>query len=169
MVNKVLNIITLGKLDKVTRDMHFDKLYHLFLVFRTSSGSYITEKNEIVRVYSGSASGQTVGISVPKGLSVGDFFTKAIKRIGEQKFFTYDPVRNNCQDFLITLLGSNGLNDAKLSGFIKQDIPSLFKQLPNWTSKLAKGLTDFASRLRILNGQGRQQSDKPIKFVLQKK
>ena len=144
------------------------KLFHLFLVFRTNSGSYITERNEIVRVYSGQPSGQTVGISVPKGLKVGDFFTKAIKRVGENKFFTYDAVRNNCQDYLLNLLSSNGLNDSKLVGFIKQDIPELFKQLPNWTEKLAKGLTDFYARLRVLQGKGREPwLAVPSKFVLQ--
>ena len=169
MINKVLNIITLGKFDKVTKDMHYDKLFHLFLVFKTDSGSYITERNEIVRVYSGQPSGQTVGINVPKNLNVADFFTNGIKKVGEQKFFTYHPVNNNCQDYLLTLLSANGLSDSKLTGFIKQDIPAVFKQLPNWTSKLAKGITDFAGRLRALIGQGREPPKNSSKFVLQKK
>ncbi len=168
MINKVLNIITLGKFSQVTRDMHYDKLYHLFLVFRTDSGSYITERNEIVRVYGGQPSGQTVGVSVSKNLNVADFFTNGIKRVGEQKFFTYHPVHNNCQDYLLTLLSANGLNDSKLTSFIKQDIPALFSKLPNWTSKLAKGITDFASRLRVLIGQGREpRIGVPARMVLQ--
>lgn len=153
MIRLALNIITLGLFDKVTSQMHYDNMFHLFLHFTTKSGSYITERNEVVRVYSGQKDGEQVPVPLNKQITVAEFFGRALQKEGE-KLFQYHPVSNNCQDYVMTLLNVNGLNNATLSNFIKQDTVTLFKQLPGYSEDIANGLTQFAARLRILTGQG---------------
>jgi hypothetical protein len=155
MLKKVLNLITLGKLDQVTKDMNYDKLFHLFIVFQTNTGSYRTERNEIVRVYSGNVSGESMSIPVNKQITVGEFFERAIKKEGD-RIFEYSPRDNNCQDYIISLLSASGLNNQSISSFVKQDLQTIFKRLPSYTSTIAKGVTDFAARVRVLLGQGRK-------------
>lgn len=153
LIRNALNIITLGKFEQVTKKMSYDNLFHLFLNFTTAKGSYITERNEVVRVYNGKAEGDTISVPLNKSITVKDFFGKALQKEGT-KIFQYDAVKNNCQDYIMTLLSANGLNNGQLTAFIKQDIVTLFKQLPDYTEKIAKALTEFAARLKILWGQG---------------
>jgi hypothetical protein len=153
----VLNIITLGQLNKVTKDMNYDKLFHLFVVFDTSSGSYRTERNEIVRVYKGGVAGETMSVPVNKQITVAELFGNAIKKEGDA-LWSYNAVKNNCQDYVLSILGASGLLPANARSFVKQDIPTLFKKLPGYTESIAKNITDFAARLmRVLLGQGRKE------------
>jgi hypothetical protein len=154
-VKTVLNIITLGQFNKVTKDMNYDNLFHLFVVFDTNSGSYRTERNEIVRVYKGGVGGETMGVPVNKQITVAELFGNVIKKEGES-LWTYHPVKNNCQDYVISLLGASGLLSSNARSFVKQDMGTLFKKLPGYTESIAKGVTDFVARLRTLLGQGRK-------------
>ena len=155
MVKKVINIITLRRFDKVTKDMNYDRLFHLYLVFETDKGSYVTERNEIVRVYPGRVGGETMNVPVNKPLTIAEFFGNVIKKEGPS-LWTYSAVHNNCQDYVLSLLSASGLLTQEARTFIKQDIPALFKKLPGYTEAIAKGVTDFAARLRILLGQGKK-------------
>ena len=42
--------------------------------------------------------------SVPTNLTLNSLLENTRKRMGDEKFFTYDPVSNNCQDFLLAFL-----------------------------------------------------------------
>ena len=43
------------------------------------------------------------------------------------KFFPYHPNTNNCQDFILQMLKSNGINDVNAFNFVKQDTSMIFK------------------------------------------
>ncbi len=149
------NIISVGRFEKITNDLGYDSMFHLFLFFETESGGYITERNEIVRVYKGSPSGEQMQVNMRgRELLVGDFFKNAIEREGDN-IFVYDAFRNNCQDYIDGLLLYNGLMTHAYRAFIKQDISHLAQGMPGYTTSLARRLTDFAARLRILQGKGK--------------
>jgi hypothetical protein len=141
------------QLNKVTKDMNYDKLFHLFITFETNSGSYRTERNEIVRVYKGGVGGETMNVPMNKQVTVAEFFGNVIKKEGDA-LWSYNAVKNNCQDYVLSILGASGLLPSNARSFVKQDIPALFKKLPGYTEAIAKGVTDFAARLRVLAGMG---------------
>jgi len=66
--------------------------------------------------------------------------------------FVYSASNNNCQSYIMQLLGSNGLLNEELKKFIKQDTNNLL-------SPFLKRATDFvtdtaASVDRVVNGAG---------------
>jgi len=65
------------------------------------------------------------------------------------QFFQYDAVKNNCQDFLLNVLKSNGIGDEQDYQFIKQDTEQLFKGLPA-LKKVAHLATELGERGNIL-------------------
>jgi hypothetical protein len=157
MINKLLNFITLGKFNEAKRLTGYDKLYHLLLVFKTASGSYITERNEVIRVYKGGVSGESMPVLLNgKKITVAEFFEKPIKREGSS-IFVYDAVNNNCQKYVASVLSANGLLTPALRTFINQNIKELFKKLPGYTGALAKAITDFWARVKTLVGQGSEE------------
>ena len=82
--------------------------------------------------------------NVPSGLTLNMLLEKTKAKMGDKKFFTYNAVSNNCQDFLLAFLQSNNLGTETNYTFIKQDTKSLFDRLPV-LKKLAKGTTDLGA------------------------
>ena len=81
--------------------------------------------------------------------------------MGDETFFTYNAVSNNCQDFLLAFLQSNNLGNNENYTFVKQDTESLFKRLPV-LQKIAKSTTDLGATIgdqtdelqRFFSGRG---------------
>jgi hypothetical protein len=105
------------------------------------------EKNEIMRV-------STNPRPCPEGLDLGapqtpmtvnQMMERTRQRIGDRDFFTYDPLANNCQNFVNQLLRTLGLWNQTASTFVFQDIKGLREELPSYTRAIAKGLTDTAA------------------------
>ena len=82
--------------------------------------------------------------NIPSGLTLNNLLENTKQKMGKKKFFTYNAVSNNCQDFLLAFLQSNNLGNEPNYTFIKQDTKSLFDGLPV-LKKLAKGTTDFGA------------------------
>lgn len=66
------------------------------------------------------------------------------KYMGDQMYFDYDGKDNNCQIFIMKFLQANNVSDDQLEKFIYQDTEYIFQQLPDYVSKMAKGVTDVA-------------------------
>jgi hypothetical protein len=64
--------------------------------------------------------------------------------MGDEKFFTYDPLSNNCQNFIMGILRANGLLTSAIESFVFQNIKQIVDELPDYMKPLAKGLTDVA-------------------------
>jgi hypothetical protein len=77
--------------------------------------------------------------------TVNEMMDKTRQRIGDRDFFTYDPLANNCQNFINQLLRTIGLWNQTSSSFVFQDIKGLREELPSYTKYLAKGLTDVGA------------------------
>jgi hypothetical protein len=58
----------------------------------------------------------------------------------KDKFIPYHPSSNNCQDFILSVLKSNGINDGH--DFVKQNTEMIFKN-KGWLSSTAKSVTDL--------------------------
>jgi hypothetical protein len=71
--------------------------------------------------------------------------------MGVDKFFTYQSTSNNCQDFAISLLIANGINDDSLNTFIKQDVRSIFANNA-YLRRFVNNITDTDGRLKYTLG-----------------
>jgi hypothetical protein len=107
---------------------------------------YVVEKNEVIKIYkSSSIPKNTESLFVPSddGLTLNTMLEKT-KNLMREKFFTYQPTNNNCQEFIIQLLISNGLNNDALEKFVLQDVGALFENNPQFR-KIVTSVTDVGS------------------------
>lgn len=151
-VNAFANALTLGKFGQVAQQQGEAGFFHLYSVLILDDGTrLIYEKNERPRLeaYSDNPGPKAEVVSASgRGIILNNFIQQAMKAMGDQRYITYDPIRNNCQDFLMGSLQANGLLTPELTTFIKQDVKQLIEETPSFSQSIAKGLTDFAGKGR---------------------
>ena len=170
-VQTILNAVSIGELEKTKARLGYDKMFHLALIGTISppiglSGvpiTFLTERNETVRLrlfQSSDVGRDTEKMIIPLtnvvNLTLNSMFDVAKREIGD-KLWEYDPFKNNCQDFVIQLLGSNGLLNPQITEFVRQNIDTIAETLNQrnpYTTDIAKGVIGIASRLRALTGLG---------------
>ena len=158
LLTNALNILSFGEFQKRFGSTPYDKLYHLFMVIRTTKGERVVfEKNEVInsalrfKIPPNTELKKMDGI--PQNLSINDFLLKGLQRQGKEKFFTYSASHNNCQDFIVNLLQANNIGGNVIS-FIKQNTKELFEGLPR-LRKIANTVTDVAAVAdRVIQGTG---------------
>lgn len=154
-INKALQLISGGTWEDAVRKAGYDKLFHLGLLI---NGKYMLHKIEtttLERAPPMKAGSETMPVAVPRQLSIGTLIENTLRQIGPQRFTEYNPVSQNCQDFLLDVLRSNGLLTPAASQFIKQDAVAIFKQTPQLTARIANFVTDLGARWnRFVQGEG---------------
>ena len=127
----------------------YDKLYHLFLILKTDRGNILLEKNEVINmdINKFPRNAQTMPIiNVPAGLTINQLLQNTERRMGKSKFLSYSAYDNNCQNFILSVLQANGINEG--ADFVKQNTESIFKN--DDVRKFANTVTDVAGRANVL-------------------
>jgi hypothetical protein len=127
---------------KTLSTVPFDELFHLFMVFKTTKGEILFEKNARINASTTIPKSEDwFDISSVPNKTLNDYIQTTKKAMGS-KFFPYHPNTNNCQDFIKGVLLANGINDQKAIDFVKQDTSVIFKN-KGWLSGMAKQVTDL--------------------------
>lgn len=141
-----LNLTSLGEFKKRLDETPYDKVYHLFMIIRTDSGTYILEKNEVIILKKfGKITKQTeiLQSNIKEGLTINNMLEKT-RVLMRDKFFSYKGLDNNCQFFINSILKSNGLNNDELEAFVIQDTRHLFDNNPKFR-KIINSITDVGA------------------------
>lgn len=156
-ITDVLNLISLGKFDAVRHTIGLDTLFHLYIYVLLDNGQAIVlTKNEIVKLIDHSAAVnkltkhkqlQCIPINIDRTITVGDLLDHAMQT--NPNFWLYDVRNNNCQDFVLNILQGNRLLTHGVFVFVKQDSATLFRQLPNYVSKLSNNVLHELAKLDI--------------------
>lgn len=156
-VGKLMHIVSLGKYRDVISESYYDKMFHLSLLI---NGRYVLQKNEVISLTDRGGPSKSVGkgsevmrVKIPPPREEDDAtpltFTLLLDRtkqyMGPHAFSDYCAKTNNCQDFILAVLQSNGLAYPHLISFIKQDSEIIFNQLPIHTTPVARALTNMAA------------------------
>ena len=145
------DILTAGKFEEAHKKLGVDNFFHLYLII---NDKYVIEKNETVneRAWSPGTKGEEIEtVSGPINKTIDELIQTASK--GDEKSFwlDYNPLTNNCQQFVTRVLRTNGILTTSVSKWVNQDMEKLLEELPHDTSEKAKELTDVASYInRIL-------------------
>jgi hypothetical protein len=134
-IERVLNMFSFGKFNELKNKLPFDELFHLSLILTLQNGKEITlEKNSIVNMDVNKSFIDTEINTLNKRIKYDliQFICIPLKKMGREKFFIYDPFKNNCQMFIRNVLISLNLYDNKTDGFLFQDISSLIDGLPQF-------------------------------------
>jgi len=147
-INSIIkNILELTSLQSIP----YDNLFHLGLIF---NNQVLLEKNSIINMEINPRlpkDTEFVNMSFNQSISINQFIMNTLNYIGSDKFFTYQSTSNNCQDFAMSLLIANGINDDSLNTFIKQDVSSIFANNP-YLRRFVNNITDVDGRLKYTLG-----------------
>jgi hypothetical protein len=134
---------------KTLSTVPYDNLFHLFMIFKTTKGDILFEKNARINASTTIPKSEDwYDLNSVPNKTLNDYIQTAKKAMGN-RFFPYHPSTNNCQDFILNVLKSNGINDENAFNFVKQDTTMIFKNKP-YLSSLAKGVTDLGGYADVL-------------------
>ena len=154
----VLNWMSLGKFEKMKKQLKYQDVYHNFLVVRLEDGAqWIIERKHVVlaRPYKQSMNDPNmVWIPIPCNLTLSELIEKASK--DDSNFWKYDPEKCNCQTFVRDIVCKNVSVSKDVEEEIRpQDSRQLLGTLPKGINKIPKLVTDVASvGDRIIFGDG---------------
>ena len=148
-----MDAITFGKFTKNLKGAPYDTLFHLQIVFTLDSGEKIMlEKNEVINMVVNAPLKPKMEVlevtAMPSTLKLNDILEKTKASMGSN-YFDYNGEMNNCQDFILTLLKSNGIGSEPDFKFVKQETHQLFKGLSG-LARLNKTLTDLGGRFNVI-------------------
>ena len=127
---------------KTLSTVPYDNLFHLFMIFKTTKGDILFEKNARINASTTMPKSEDwYDLNDVPHLTLNDYIQNTKKFMGS-KFFPYHPNTNNCQDFISGVLQANGIRDQNVYNFVKQDTSMIFKN-KGWLSGLAKQVTDL--------------------------
>ena len=138
---KVLNVLSLGKLNREMAKQSYDDLFHLYAIIHLANGKiYSIEKNERIAIYNKrKTSKEAECVSTPVSGKTLEQFVLA-PEVDMEGLYQYDAFRYNCQDWVSRLFNANGI--TKFDGFILQNTKDL---VPGILKKISKGITNVAA------------------------
>jgi len=169
LLTGALNAVSLGDFKKKFKKLPYDKLYHLYMWLKVGDQNITLEKNEVITmdidasIRNGS---DTMKVPIPAGLTLNVMLANTEKEMGG-KFLKYSAYNNNCQDFIMAVLKSNGLGDDAIYSFVKQDTKSLFSD-NSFLRKVSNTITDIGARVNTAIFGAGSKEEKPIKKDLAK-
>ena len=172
-VNILTNIITLGEIDKYKNTYNINELFHLYMIVALNDGSLIrVEKNEEIDIEKVNSIPQldpkfVYVCKLPSNnLTLNILLNKTLNTIGQARYFKYDALNNNCQNYLYNILSTNGFNSINpdMKQFIIQDLTQLANKLGDTTKDIMNGLKNIKKRINIITG-GSLQVHAPARRV----
>lgn len=141
----LLNIVSLGSLEKNIKKLGYDELFHLSLNIELENGqTFNIEKHE------------TVIVGPPKSVSDADAMTATVREPVElhtvitnmeniygANMYRYDALNANCQMFVEGFLGASNAYSTKLEAFVKQNAEAILK---NQSTTFYRFITDIARK-----------------------
>ena len=147
-LNTMLNLITLGKVNREKVKQNIDHLYHLKIEMILDNGVKLTnEKDGLAKLFVGGIRNdkqESREVLICHPIKLIDFISNAINLMTEYNYTHYDSVTNNCQKFVYESLRANHLLSPYLYNFIDQE------QLVN--NLFNKSQRDMMKKTTDLNG-----------------
>lgn len=180
-----LNVISMGKLKELQNKYGFDKLFHLSLIVEVQDEhglfhNIIIEKNEVVHIAPFDKQRYTdekteyLNVPINKNITLNELINNTKKSMGDKLFYDYDAFgtngkpANNCQNFLLHIINSNGLGTNETTKFIYQDISKITKHLNNsefnYVPQAVYNITRLGSHVSRLLGKGKDKIENNIKI-----
>lgn len=139
----LINFISNGKWNEAKAKYGFDTFFHLYMLFECAGRTFMLEKNEIINLtHSVRACDEGMPVN-GSPTTLRDMLKRTRAYMGDERFFTYDPFRNNCQNFILSVLKANEWNNPELEKFIYQNISQIVDEIPGYVRPVAKALTDI--------------------------
>ncbi len=143
------------------KKLPYTDLYHLSLIFSTTIGRVSLEKNERLNMSERPVETEVLNVAYPQGLTIKQIYSNGLKLAGPDKFYKYNAMNNNCQNFILYLLQGSKLATPENVAFTKQDTLTLFQKDPR-LRKISNTMTTIGQKVNILQQGGGITSSAPI-------
>lgn len=115
VINGAINAISFGEFDNLKKKYGYDHFYHLSLVLNLESGEKIMmQKNEVIQIvhlkHSNTLNNKTEYYDLnihQKNWRLDEVINNTKKFMGDAKFYDYDGLLNNCQNFIVSIIKAN--------------------------------------------------------------
>jgi hypothetical protein len=143
----LLSIISGGKWEAAKKKYGYDNFFHLFMLVSLEDGKVIhIEKNEVIRMsYYARPCNDGMDVPLRNTFTLDEMMERTKRRMGDDKFFGYSALENNCQNFILNILKASGLDNPAIERFTHQNLDDLVKELPAHVKPTAKVATDIAA------------------------
>ena len=161
-INTALNAISFGKWEEAKKKYGYDKLFHTSLEFTVQKGNstelWLIEKNAVVELHRAKPRTKDTELMDvgPMGISIASIMNTARAKMGDN-FYLYDAFNNNCQDFVAGLLRASGLATKERLDWIKQPIDKVLAEMPSYTQRLARAVTDTGAMVDVVRQGGKKK------------
>ena len=162
VIDKAINIISLGKWDTLKNKYGFDDMFHLALIANVGNKNIVIEKNEVINIntsYKTSDKTETLPINLTGPMTINEMLNAGRASVGDNMWFSYDAFKNNCQYFIKYCLEASGLYDTKAKDFLFQDITELTKEMPEYVKRFANVATTTGAIINKITGQGQDKCE----------
>jgi hypothetical protein len=154
----LLNIASLGQVERKLKETNIDQLFHLSLLI---NGKYELDKQDVIKLIRNpnavKSDSETLIVPVSSNITINELLQNTQNQMGD-RYAPYDAVNNNCSIFISNVLSSNGLSTDNSDIFLNQKTIELFSKFPSITEKLVKLSTDLGAVVdKAIYGEG----DKP--------
>jgi len=155
-IQGLMNIVSLGDLNKKMKAANIDKLRHLYVILRVNGKDYMFEKDEVIKVqpYQARSGQETLPLGQPKNnKTVAELFNDLIKQ--DPNINIYDSIKANCQGFVSHVLRVLGLWTSPATvAFVRQPTDKI---LAPYVQRINKVITNTGRRFNVLlEGKGRK-------------
>jgi hypothetical protein len=158
VLDSVLNLISLGKWKSAKKEQKVDDLFHLAMIVTVGGKQIVVEKNASIDLSTSfKTTADTQVLAVPlsgRAFTLNEMLEKARKKVGDQRYFAYDPFTNNCQFFIKYLLEAVRLYTPAAKTFLFQDLTKIVENLPSYVTKVAKTVTTTGALVDKWRGKG---------------
>lgn len=180
LLEKMANLVTLGKFNKKKAELGIKNYYHLYLVLTIEKEgeqqNIVIEKKNIVleknhrvgwkdnypQTTSGKEQWLNIGLTRPIQLEQfiinGENYNKSSG--GDNKMYVYDAVDSNCQVYVKDMLSGNGLWNDYIKKFVMQDVGA---SVPSLLRRFMKGTTDLAHRIDYMVKGGKKRKKRVVR------
>lgn len=160
-VDKVFNLITLGKWGSLKNKYGFDTFFHLGMVCEYEGGKKVLiDKTGVLNIkpVSSLPSGggeEYLEVPINNRVSFNHMIHGAKRILGEDRFYRYDSFKANCQMFVMALLKAIGADSNSVREFVFQDIGELVSEMPKYANQVANTITNIAGMADVaMRGEG---------------
>ena len=129
------------------------------LIADTDGGRQIViEKNEQINISTSynvtdKSESQIVNLN-GLNITVNELLEKARNAVGDDKYFLYDGLSNNCQWYIRYILENNGLYSEQAKTFLFQSMEEIKKDLQPYVGKIMNAVTNTGTIVAQLLGKG---------------
>jgi hypothetical protein len=151
-ITSFINLLTKKNIAERLKTTPYDKLFHLAIII---NGKVLLEKNELINMdYKFPSSPDDESKTITRGnrnITINQMLNNARRGLGDYKFFNYDGMFNNCQDFILSLLQFSGIGSKEDYDFIKQHTAEILDNsdyISDNVKSIMNNVTDIAGVIR---------------------